>query len=646
MNGALSPPPLGPSTAPSALTPGTRGLEVTSYRTSPRAALLALFVSLLGLVGVALLLYEFKFHHVTDSFHGLPTRMLFVFFVALAAAPFYVSALRRVPVPYLIAPILVIVFLYPIFAPYGLPFSHDPTYVFQFSQALLNTGTWRPLLGVTAQAKTYSYYPGAAIFNAEVAALTTLPPLVTFNWSVDLLRLLVIPLAIYSLAARFFGPRSAPLAALLYLTLPSVEMNIPTQQDFATVWFILAVVALGFLATSTAARGVTFLRAMVVAASIMVVISHHVSTYVLLGFLIGLAILPWILLRRDPYPNARMFSTMGVAVAFALVWVAAVTLPVIQGQWVILTGHLTALTHPAARAAGAAVAPGQSFPLYELGWIGLAILLLVVLSLIALFEVFRVERYAFVTFGILASLLVGAVAIPFASTGFNFLALRVFEFAGVFFAPAVAWWITHRLALAEARPRPARATVPSPSRPRAPRPRRATARVVVAAIVVLLIVGGGSLVPLSTRDQFAKSPGQVQVSSALIVNRTAYATALWASAHLNHNRPVWGDYLTYTVLGGFGHFEIVWDAYPAFENATFTSGLVARLFPGEYIVTDVLMTIHYSPPMFFGPANDQPKGAIPAANIDKYNDPGDFAVLYQNSLFTIYEVVHVPPVGP
>ncbi len=607
-----------------------------------RLVLGTLGLSLLGFLAVALLLYEFKFHDMRNSLDGLPTRVLFVAAVACAAAPFCATLRRRVPWLYLAMPLGLIVFLYPLFSPAGLPYSHDPVYVYQFSQALLTHGTWRPLLGVTAQAGTYSYYPGGALFDAEVASLTALPLLSTYSWSFDLLRLLVLPLAIYALTARLFGSRCAPLAVLLYLTIPSTEMNLPTQQDFAVVWFVLAFTALAFLATSRA-EGTLGLRIVVFVASVLVVMSHHVTTYLLIGFLLGLALLPWLLRREDPYPNARTGATFLRTLAIALLWVGAVSLPVIEAQRVILATNIAALLHPGTRVSGDLVPVGQLFPIYDLVWIGLALLVLVGLAVWALVETYPWPPFGFAAYGLLTSVLVGVLALPFFSAGANFLAFRVLEYAGVFFAPAAAWWITRHLA--DRRTLGGRQAFRRASVRHRPDLLRGWRGPALAAVAVFILVAGGSMVPLSTRDQFSPVPAGVQVSSPLFVNASTYRAAIWANSHLNTSRPMWGDYLVYTVFGGFGHFPIVWNSYPAFATTTFNASLLARFQVGQYIVTDALMTRPFAAPMFYGPGNEQPVGGIPAVNLAKYRLPSDFQVVYEDPTFTIYCIVQLPPVG-
>ena len=636
-----------PSPPPSGASPGAG--PTSEYPPGPTASLVSLFFSLLGFIGVALILYEFKFHPIHSSLYSLdsvPTRILFVLSLASAAAPFYVTTLRRVPVLYLLPPVFLIVFLYPLFSPYGLPYSRDAIYNLQFAQSILTTHTWHPLVDVSAQAQIYSYYPGGAVYNALVPSLTGFPLNQTFLWAYELLRLLVIPCAIYAFCVRLFGSRPAPLAVLFYLTVPSIEMNVPTQTDFAVLWFILAIVLLGFLATSSTTSETGFLRTMFIVASLMVVVSHYVTTYLLIGMLFGLAFLPWILRRRDPYPNLRSFTMFLVVLTMLLVWVALVSRPVILKEYSILVLNVHAVFAPGV-AKAAAAPPGVTFPLYELVWIGAAIVVIGGLAMLTLTRTYRFEQLAFITFGIITSLLVGIFSIPFLSTGFSFLALREFEFVGVFFAPAGAWFITNRLL----RPRietpvsPPRHLPRLASRFRVP-PKRA---VWLAVALCVIVVGGGELVPLSTRDQFSQVPNAVSIDSPLFINQTAYDAGEWASAHMDPTYPVWGDYLAYSVFGGFAHFQMVWDSYDMFSNATFNEPLLLRVFVGQYVVVDSYMTNYYAhnktfaPPMFFGSKDDQPSGQIQEANIAKFADhPYYFELIYANAVFTVYQVVNIP----
>jgi hypothetical protein len=620
-----SPPPTSAS-APSADDGRTARLGLTS-----------LLVSLLGFLVVALVLYEFKFHGVTAYFDGAPTRIVFVLGILLAVAPFLLIIFRRVPLTFLALPVLLLVFLYPLFSPFGLPYDRDSVYVFQFARDLLVSGSWTPGSGVTEQGIVYSYYPGIAIFLAEAASLTSLPLTSTFSWSTDLFRLLVIPAAVYAMTSRLFSARVAPLAVLLYLVEPSIEMNIPTQQDFAVTFFILTIAVVAFLAVS-ASPDTWPLRLSVVMATSMVVVSHHVSTYLLLGVLGAFALFPRILWRQDPYPSARSLPVFLRTLAFGLFWAGVIALPVLQVQSIILSQNLAALVNPSPASTSI---PGASFPLYETVLVILAIAAVVVIAVWTLVESKRRNDRSFVTMAILSVLLLAILSIPFISTGFSFLALREFEFVGIILAPVAAWWIMTRLVVGRGAASPGPA-LPSGAylasgpavRPGKSPPRRGWRAGVALGVVALLVIGG-SLVPLSTRDQFSPVKDDL-IDSPMFINQDSYAAAEWANLHLSLAHPLWGDELAYTVFGGFGGFHLVWDSYELFNGTGFAADAVSRLTVGSYVITDPHMTTYFAPPMFPGSGAYQPSAGLTLAEVDKFQNPSYFSVVYENPAFTIY----------
>jgi hypothetical protein len=616
---------------------------------SANLALLSLLLCLLGFLVVGYVLYEFKFHAVTDSLHGLPTRVIFVVGILLVTAPFLVTIFRRVPVLFLVPPLFLLFFIYPIFTPYGIPYNRDSIFLYQLAHVLLSTGAWTPGVGVTLQAVPYSYYPGAAIFSAEAASLTSTTLFSSFPWTTELFRFLVVPPVIYALTRRLFGPRAAPLAALLYAVVPSIEMNVPTQQDFAVVFFLLALTCLAFLALKVPASDSPFLSLSVVMATSVVIISHYTSTYLMLAILAAVAFLPRILWRHDPYPAARSIPVFAWALALAILWAVLVALPAVTLQWTVLTSNLVAVLHPTVPTSAITSIPGASFPDYELAWVGLPILAMGVIALLTLLEAKRRDDRSLVTILLITALLLGIVSIPFISTGFNFLALRELEFTGVILAPVSAWWITTRLAADRRRPVLAPDVPPQATRlsrrATAPlhRPRTGAAgHPGFALFLVAIFVTGGALVPLSIRDQFAPS-SEYQLDSPMFINHDAYAAAEWAEAHMARDHGVWGDYLAYTVFGGFADLKIQWDAYLIFNGTGFSQQAVYQLNVGDYIVTDRYLTTFYTNPMFFGPTNDQPSAPLSTAELAKFQNTAYFSVIFENPVFTIYVVTAIPP---
>jgi hypothetical protein len=145
------------------------------------------------------------------------------------------------------------------------------------------------------------------------------------------------------------------------------------------------------------------------------------------------------------------------------------------------------------------------------------------------------------------------------------------------------------------------------------------------------------MVPYSTRDQLA-APSALITESPLHIDPYSFTLATWAHTHLTSSTWVWGDYLTYSVFGGFGQFNMQFDQYSIFNGTTIPLSAWALVTVGSYVVVDKYMTT--STPQFPGPI--QPTGPLTSAQLAKFNNPEFFNLVYQDSTFTIYEVVAVP----
>jgi hypothetical protein len=578
-----------------------------------------------------------RFTHggVYDAYyHGIPLRIVFVFSLGVAGAPFFVSIFHRVPALFLAVPIILDSLLYPIFSPYGLPTSRDPTYVFQFAQSLLHYGIWVPGAHVTNQAGTYSYFPGAGVFNAEFSVFTGLPLVSVFNWAQPAMRLLLMPAVIYAFTARLFGSRYATLAVLLYLAVPSTELNISTQQDFAIPFLALSLLMLALL-FDMKGREALSLRILVVVFSSFIVLDHHLSSYLTAAWLIGLAALPYLVWGAEralkAYPSIRPVRVMTRYLVVFLVYVVLVSAPAIYSTYLIFQRSVVTLlssTGPSTRSNTL----GASFPSYQLALIFLSVGLVVLVSILVLRHTLKSDRLAFASINVLIGVILSVLALVFLPTGLGILALRMMEYTGIILVPATAWFLIRRVAGQKDEPPPPR---------RSPTMRRLVPRYAGALAVFLafVIFVGGALVPLSTRDAFAPKSAAL-IDAPRYVNGNGYQAALWAQSHLNASAKVWGDYLAYSVFGGFGDMRMTFDSFTVFNGSTVAGTNWSRVVPGDYIVTDVYMTS--ITPEFPGPSLEQPRAPLPLAAVDKFNDPAYFARVYEDSLFNVYLVVAVP----
>ncbi|MCI4351839.1 MAG: hypothetical protein L3K14_00390 [Thermoplasmata archaeon] len=600
--------------------------------------ILSLGLGLLGTIGVAALLYAIRFTHggVYDAYYGggIPLRVVFVLFLAAASAPFLVSIFYRVPVLFLIVPIILDSLLYPIFSPFGLPTSRDPTFVFQFAQSLGQVGSWVPGSFVTNQAGTYSYFPGAGVFNLEFSIFTGVPLVQVFNWAQPALRLLLLPAIIYALTARIFGTRYAMLAVFLYLAVPSTELNISTQQDFSVPFLALSILLLALL-LETRGKDMLPLRALIVVFSSFVVLDHHLSSYITAAWLVGIAVLPYLVWGAEKaqkaYPVLRPIRGMTRYLVVFLLYVVTVSAPAVFSNFLVLQKSIATLTSPTGPTARSNTL-GATFPTYQLAWIFLSVGLLVLCSILVLRHTYKSEKLTFVTMNVVIGVLFSMIAIIFLPTGLGILALRILEYAGIILVPATAWFLIRRVAGQKTEP-------PTPQR--SPALRRLVPRFagVTAVVLAFLIFTGGAMVSLSTRDAFAPKSAAL-IDAPRYISGNAYEAALWAESHLNISATVWGDYLAYSVFGGFATMEVRYNCYELFNGTTLASTNWTRVVPGDYIITDVYMDS--ITPEFPGPRTSQPTGPLPIAEVQKFNAPGYFSQIYQDSLFTVYLVVKVP----
>ncbi len=604
--------------------------SASEFRPNANLTLISLAISIVGFLGVAILLYNYKFHGAAGYYHGFPLRVLFALSMGLAVAPFFVSILHRVSWVFVILPTILVSLLYPLLSPFGIPYDRDPIYLFQFSNVILSSGQWLPNFLVVNQAETYSFFPGAAIFNAEFSSFTGIPLVQSYIWGQPVLRLLLLPLTIYALASRLFGTRAALLGVLLYMAVPSIEMNIATQQDFALPFFALSLLGMAFILDKDR-NTVTQLRILVVLFSSFVIISHHLTSYIVAGWLGALVLLPFLLRGRDPYPVLRTGRVAGRYFLVFLFYAFVVSYSIITTHLLLLQGSLLQILNPTI-GGGNGPALGASFPSYQLAWIFTSLGLIALLGFLALRRTFRKDEHAFIAMNIIMGLVLVAIAVPFLPTGFSFLALRLMEYAGLILAPAAAWYlINHFLPKAKKR-----------EEDRARKQRRVSQAwlpSVLAAGVAFLIFTGGSLVPLSSRDLFAPDSA-VPIDAPRFINMNAYDAAIWAQDHMNTSKHIWGDSLVYDVYGGFGRFRNAFDPYPLFNGTTVNTSLWPSIHPGDYIVTDVLMT--EITPTFPGPANSQPTAPLTPAELAKFNHSPYFMPIYENSIFTVYLIAYTP----
>ena len=604
------------------------------YRVQPSVTLLSLGLCLAGFLEIAVQLYILKFVGFGPTLFGFPSRLLLVFGLTLVAAPLVVGIFRRPVILFVIPPIALVFLLYPLFVPYGIPYGQDPIYNYQFALSLLKTGHWVVGGGaVTNQAVAYAYYPGSGVFNAELSAFTGVPLSRTILWGIPLLRLLMLPATIYGLAHRYFGTRVVFGAVLIFLATPSILFNNPVQSEFAIPFFALGLALLGYLVVDVGYGQNRLVVAIAILTGI-VVISHTLTAYTV-DIWIGGCLLFWGLLRRYSSPQTkRVVAVLGIYLLFLFVFTYEISLPDLLANYTVLAGTLNTVVNPSSLSLSGAASIGSSFPEYQLLWTYVVFLTLVFGSFLALARMVRTSRRRFVTPNLSMAIITVVVTIPLLVTELTFLAERNMEFGEIFMAPAAVWLVIQWLGVGSG----SRSEPVSPARPRrAPSARRRYAATAAVIALVVVIFAGGSLVPYSTRDQLASS-SELITESPLHIEPYAYSLAEWAHLHLTASSWVWGDYLTYSVFGGFGQFNMQFNQYMIFNGTTIPLFVWSFVTVGTYIVVDKYMTT--TTPQF--PGDLEPTGPLSPGQVEKFNNPAFFDLVYQDSTFTIYQVIGIP----
>lgn len=621
-------------------TAASAGRDAT-YRVHPGLTLLSLGLCLAGLLELTYQVYVLNFVGAGPTLGGLPSRVVFVFALTLVVSPLILAIFRRVPILFVLPPIALVFLLYPLFSPYGLPYTQDPIFNYQYAYVILQSAHWAPDAGVTLQAGAYSFYPGNGVFNAEVSAFTGIPLIQTFNWGENIERLLILPPVLFALGKRFFSERVGIISVLFFLATPSIDLNAPIQMEFAVPFFALTLVLLAFLVVGPRVDRAPILAAAVLCAG-FVVISHHVTSYALAAWL-GLLVVLWAVLR--PHPTARL-SRVGVVagayLAFLLSYTLAVSWPNFVQNYGYLMVEVSSILHPSDLTASTATSIGSSFPEYQLVWSYLAYLALILVSFVALRHWLRIQRRWFTTANLIVALVAVLVCLPLLVTGFSFLPERVMEYGAIFMAPAIAWWMTQKLGPRSAPP-VARGAGPRPLRPwtlagsvRPTSTLRRAGIVVGLLLLTVLIFAGANLVPFAARDQFTAT-SELTTESTLHIRLNDYELGIWAHSHLTSSTYVWGDTLALAVFGGFGQFNEIFNQYMIFNGTTVSALAWEFVSVGNYVVVDKYMTTTI--PQF--PGDLQPTAPLTAAQLAKFSNPEYFDLVYQDSTFTIYEVIAI-----
>jgi hypothetical protein len=586
----------------------------------------ALVVCLLGFLGLVAVMWTLKSG-------GRVPREVFLLCLALTCAPFLIALWRRPKPLFLIPPVIAIFLMYPVATPYGIVWSPDPIFNFNFTESVVSSGFWVP--GKTGTFEpAYSYYPVGNVFMGYVILTANLPGAAAFAWLEPVLRLLAVPACVYSIARRRFSAQTSALGLFFYLGTASILFNAPVQQGMGTIFFGLALLSLLMLSQSPEKSTQRRLLVLFLLTSGSIVMTHHLSSYLFAGWIGGLALL---MANRPPRLNVPPLRLYLLAAYFFVLlggYIATFTYPIFTVHEQSLTAVLDRLASPeifSRTSTGGVAGPtlGRTYSALEIAWIGSSILGLLVL---ALFSIRKYRRAGIVPFA-LANGLVGAaliiVTLPLLATTARDIPLRVGEYANLFVAPFAAAtlirWSQSRIIQIER------------FIPRALHPRRWTAA--GALLLAALILMGGSMVPGTNRVYF-ESQSDWSSDTSLLAGPDFQRSAAWASDHFGNAR-FWGDQMAVNAFAGLAHMRVDYGSSLVFLNSSFNATLWRQLAVGDYIVVNHWASVYT--PHYLREPEPSPPSPLPAPSIEKFARDPHLALVYEDATFSVYRVLSKPP---
>jgi len=575
---------------------------------------------------------------------GVP-RVLYLLFLAMVCAPF-LSAFWRVPkAPFLLAPVVAMFLLYPIGAPHGIVYGRDPIFNFAFTDSVTKTGFWQPG-GVSGLADTYSLYPLGNVFQAYILRTTKWPAEVAFLWIECVVRMLVIPPAVYAIGRRVFGVQVGVLSLFIYMGTASILMNVPVQQGVGTIFIALSLLTLLILNETRAgpARRVTKILFALVAGAI--VLTHHLSSYIFAGWLVGL----WLVTNWDALRRRALSFRLSPLTLYFLgllgLYIVTVTYPIFLVHEESFSIVVQRLSSPESLPSTATPGLGRTFTPIERVWLAGAVLGILGIAWRGVLIYRRSRLHAFAVANAIVAVILAFATIPLLATGAEFVPLRIGEYSNFFVGPFVAATLFRR-----ARPGPGRWARFMPPSVATSIERASNWTPVGAAVLVsALLFMGGNLAPQALRLYF-DDPSQWNTDTALLFGSDSLRVANWGNTYFDASR-VWGDHLSIDIFSGFGDARVYFGSSYIFKNLTLTDAVWCIpvsdpaeprvLAVGDYVAVEQRMTKY--PSQWFLELEEPIRVPLTDAQVGKFAVDPHFATIYQDGSFSIYRVMTRPAV--
>jgi hypothetical protein len=486
------------------------------------------------------------------------------------------------------------------------------------------------------------YYPGIELVTIAARWLTGLPLLLD-QMVVLVLTRVVVMLCVFLIVERAcHSSRAGGIGVLVYAANPEFY-SLGAQYGYQTLAlaFAVAIVYLLFAAIDAAQPGRGRLFALALAAIAGMVVSHHVTAWLTVGFLVVWA--AGLRFIHDPGAGAGQVARRKEQAR--IVGVAALIGVVLAGAWIaflgrILTGYIGPLVQAGGRSVGEMLgqlhgnralfqnSAGGGTPLWEKALILASVVFGCLAILIALYAVtFKGRRC--VRGGRLRYLpAVIAATYPLAmlsniSSDAKEIGSRTTTFIFFGVAVIVGGWLAERLSMQ----------------------RRLIERVATIAIAVICFLGS---------NLYGGGPLQLLVDGPYIVGAherslgaPSLAMANWVSTHLPAGSQVAADRDNSGLLNDFGQVEPVTplnganDPAPLFFDPTLTPSDIAfiRADHIRYIVTDTRLTEGL--PLFgayIAPGETGRPTRLTLAELEKFNSTPGVSRIYDNGAIQVYDL--------
>jgi hypothetical protein len=599
--------------------------------------LTSLAACLAGFVGLIAFFYEMKTGTV-----GSP-RIVYLLLLAMVCAPFLTAFWHPPKLPFLIAPVVAIFLLYPIGTPHGIVYGRDPIFNFAFTDRVTTTGLWEPG-GATGLADTYTLYPLGNVFQAYIILTAEWPSAVAFLWIESVLRLLVLPAAVYAIGRRIFGPQIAALGLFVYMGTASILMNVPVQQGMGTIFVALALLALLILNDIPPGPGRREAKILFGLAAAAIVMTHHMSSYIFAVWLVGLWLVTnWNRLRRRALAF-RVSPLMFYFLLLVALWIVAVSYRVFEvhrGSFEIVVQRLGT---PESLPETATPRLGRTFTFLEILWLGAAVLGTLLFAWIGIITFRRSRIHSFAVGNAVVGLVLTLAALPMIATGAEFVPLRIGEYSNLIVGPFAAATLFRGSQAGIDR---WRGLVPSRLGP--PIDRAGDwAPMGVAAVLASLLFMGGNLAPQGLRPYF-ETEDQWNTDTPLLFGSDSIRLANWGRERFRDAR-VWGDHLAIDIFSGFGTARVYYGSSDLFRNLTFRwcqpvpedPAAPHALAVGDLIAVEHRMTRY--PSQWFLELEPEVRAPLTDEQVGKFGRDPNFARIYHDGSFSIYAVLSRPAV--